>query len=785
MPAIGNVILPGKHWFRRNSLLLLALLLALGLTSCSNTRYLSEGQTLFVGRSVEVESEKELLEEKELETDLEEVLRPDPNFSIFGLRPTLWVYNIMGTPKKEKGIRSWIKNNIGEPPVLLEQVRPEVNVSLIENRLNNMGFFSPAVEYEVKQENRKASISYVARVDQVYRIKEVIYPQGDSLLNQAIKETQAESLLKPGDPYNLQTFIDERIRIDQELKNKGYFYFNPDFILFKVDSTLQDYAVKVYVRVKAETPAKARQSYRLNKIIVDTNFSIENDTLDLAEGVRVGKYYYFPDENTFRARTILDAVFLESGQLYTRRDHQLTLSRLMNLGVFQYVNARFTEADTAGGNFLNAHLYLTPMLKKSLRVELQGTTKSTGFAGPGITGNFRNRNFLGGAENFNVNVVGSYEVQVGGGQRSGLNSYEIGANAELQVPRFITPFNLRNIRSEFVPKTRFVLGINFLNRVQFFQMNSYHATYGYIWRPGRTVTHNFSPINLQYVHLLRQTPAFRKRLDDNPFLAQSFENQAIIGSLYNLTFNTQVLGARQHHFHFNVNLDASGNLARLIKSTTTSREASPQQPYTLFGAPFSQYARGEADLRYYLRTGPGKNNLATRLVLGAGIPYGNSSTLPYIKQFSIGGPNSIRAFRARSVGPGPYTQPDSVAFSFFDQTGDIKLESSVEYRFGILPFLKGAVFVDAGNIWLTEKVPPDKRGGKFVWSEVLEELAVGTGFGLRVDAQIFVIRFDLGIPVRVPSLPVGQRTVIDDFAPLSPSWRRQNLVLNIAIGYPF
>ena len=755
-----------------------------GLSGCSNTRYLSEGQQLYIGANVELQSDKQLPNEKEVEAELDELIRPKPNFSIFGLRPTLWVYNIMGTPRREKGIRSWIKNKVGEPPVLFEEVDPDLNVTIIDNRLNNQGYFQPEVTYETEEEDRKVTLNYLAQVNQPYRIKEVIFPQGDTLINKDIRETQKESLLDPGDIYNLDMLTQERERIDAELKNKGYYYFNPDFIIFKVDSTLRDQTLNVYVQVKKETPEQATTVYRINNVILDTNYSIGNDSLDLEEAVRVNQYYYFPDEDMFKSRNILQSVFLEKGAVYSRRDHQLTLSRLMGLGVFQYVNARFTEVDSLPNDQLDAHLFLTPMLKKSLRAELQGITTSTNFAGPHLVVDFRNRNALRGAELFQLNLTAGFESQVGGG--SSLTSYELGANAELHVPRFITPFQLSNVRSDFVPKTRFALGFNFLNRVQYFHMNSYNATYGYVWRPRRTVTHDFTPINLQYVHMLRQDPRFQQRLAENVFLQRSFADQAIIGSLYNFTFNTQVLGDRAHHFHFNVNLDASGNVANLFKRASTSVESTPEQPYTLFGSPFSQYFRNETDLRYYFRPGGSNGNtLAYRVIVGAGIPYGNSTSLPYIKQFSIGGPNSIRAFRARSIGPGTYNVPDTSANSFFDQTGDIKFETNLEYRFGIIPYLKGAVFVDAGNIWVTSKEPPDERGGLFSRSSFLEELAVGTGFGLRVDAQFFVLRFDLGIPVRVPYRPLGERTVIDEFAPLSPAWRRENLVLNIAVGYPF
>ncbi|MDX5347269.1 MAG: outer membrane protein assembly factor [Hymenobacteraceae bacterium] len=207
-------------------------------------------------------------------------------------------------------------------------------------------------------------------------------------------------------------------------------------------------------------------------------------------------------------------------------------------------------------------------------------------------------------------------------------------------------------------------------------------------------------------------------------------------------------------------------------------KATDDEPRTVIGQPYSQYSRFETDFRYYYKVGR-ESKIATRLIAGVGIPFGNSSTLPYVKQFTIGGTNSIRAFRARSIGPGTYKIPDELVQSFFDQTGDIKLETNIEYRFPISGFFKGALFVDAGNIWLL-KESADRPGGEFKASDFLNELAVGTGFGLRVDVEFFVLRFDFGIPVRVPY--EGGRNVISDF---SPGLGDNGFVLNIAVGYPF
>ncbi|HEY4652735.1 MAG TPA: BamA/TamA family outer membrane protein, partial [Pontibacter sp.] len=368
-----------------------------------------------------------------------------------------------------------------------------------------------------------------------------------------------------------------------------------------------------------------------------------------------------------------------------------------------------------------------------------------------------------------------------------LSSYQLGTQATLTIPRIVSPVELRNLRTEFVPKTRMSLGFDFLNRVRYYQMNSFNASYAYNWRPKKEFTHDITPINLQYVQLGKTTIAFDTLLAQNPFLRRSFEDQFIIGSIYQFTFTNQMETNRTHQFFDNFTVDGSGNLINGLQSLSGADEPEEDRPREIFGRPYSQYVRFENDFRYYFHITK-ESQIATRLLAGVGYAHGNSTVLPYVKQFSIGGPNSIRAFRARSIGPGTYNVPDSLFSSYFDQTGDMKLEANIEYRFPIAGFFKGAVFLDAGNVWLLRETrkpdgTPDKPGGLFEGNEFLAELAVGTGVGLRVDVQFFVLRFDLGIPVRVPHMPPGQRNVLSDF---KFGFKGENsMTLNIAIGYPF
>jgi hemolysin activation/secretion protein len=340
------------------------------------------------------------------------------------------------------------------------------------------------------------------------------------------------------------------------------------------------------------------------------------------------------------------------------------------------------------------------------------------------------------------------------------------------------------------------VGLDFQQRINYFQMNSFNVSYGYQWRETTTKSHEFFPIEMNYVKVSKITPEFQDILDQNPTLENSFQDQFIPGMRYSFTLNTQLkeqdipsYGEKKiatSNFYFRGNATASGNLINLVAKNTASSDE--QRPYQIFGLPYSQFLLGDVDFRYFWQMDR-RNRLVSRIAFGAGYAYGNSTTLPYIKQFASGGSSSIRAFPARSFGPGTYNVYDDPNYNdtyYVDQRGDIKVEGNVEFRYDIFKMVKGALFVDAGNIWLWKKDENDERGGvEFDANTFLKELAVGTGMGIRFDFNFFILRFDLGIPIRKPYLPEGERWVFDQIDFGSKAWRRENLVLNIAIGYPF
>lgn len=785
-----------------------ALLLGL-LASCSGTKFIPEGSKLYTGSTVKLVSntKEKLPNEATVQADLEAVITPKPNSSILGLRPKLYFWH-MGEGKT-KGLGHWLADKYGEEPVLLSAVDTSRVQGLMVNRLNNDGYFQPVVHSKVVVKDRTASVDYTARVNRPYTIKEIHFPERDTLLDRDIRSTQAGTLLKEGDIYNLQTFVNERTRIDAALKNKGYYYFAPDYLLFQVDSTLNN-QVNVYLKVKASIPKRAAQPYVLNRVTLNTDYTLNDTTLNKTPVMFRG-YRYYPDESMFKAKAITNAVFLYPDSLYRRRRSDQTLSRLMSLGTFRYVDMQFRPArnvpDSAEYGHLNAIVRMTQVPKKSIRAELQMNTSNI-FTGPAFVVQYRNRSALRGAEQLLVNANASFET--GKGALSGVTSTQYGLDAQLLVPRLITPpFNIRLVNSDFQPRTFFEAGYKLVSRTQYFREDIFNLGYGYTWKTKITNEQRFQPIDLQYLRLSNTQDVFEQLLQERPFLRQSFRQQFILGSGYTYTYNQQVLEQRRNQIYFSGGLQLSGNLAYLLQnlsgvSKTTNDDGT--RAYSLFGQQYSQYTQVNLEFRNYYRTSSNPtsgNKIATRLLIGAGVPYLNSSTMPYLKQYGIGGPNSVRAFNARGIGPGTYRPTDAQNESnsgFYDQVGDIRIEANAEYRQDLFPYVKGALFVDAGNVWLVNGDPsrptydengnPDGENGQFKFNTFLKQLAIGAGAGIRIDVQFFVIRLDAAYPLVYPyknsTFTVPSTTVpgqLDNIRANETGYKA--IKLNIGIGYPF
>tara|TARA_B100000949_G_scaffold32041_3_gene25465 strand:- start:172 stop:2388 length:2217 start_codon:yes stop_codon:yes gene_type:complete len=737
------------------------------LQSCAVKKYIPEDERLYTGASVEIKSDSIIENKDDLETVLEEALRPKPNSKFLGMRPGLHFYYKM--QQENPGfINRFFYKRMGEEPVYQSDVKPFEVEEILRNRMENRGFFYSEISSQFDEKEKEASGIYTVKASVPYTIASYTVDSLPQPVYSEIKKSVEQTKLKKGMRFDLSNMKLERERIDRELKNNGYYNFNSSFLIFEADTN--QYKKKqfdLFLRLKNEVPTKAIIPYKISKINVYAKYNSQDSTV--TDVTRFNEKNYINSANYFKPKHLDPFIILEEGQLYSPEDSRNTSRRLSTIGAYKFVNIQYKEKDSLQTDslaFLEANIYLSPLNKRAIRAELQAVTKSNSFAGPGLAVTYSNRNLFNGGETLNTTARVGYEVQLGSGSNSGNTSIDLGLKSELIFPRVIFPIKIDTDFFEYdIPKTKTSLGINYLSRSKLYTLLSGTAQFGYIWQANRYVTHEIIPISINYTKPSNTTPEFEEILDENPFLKRSFDQQFISGLNYSFTYNGMVDVSKKNQFFLNATVDIAGNSISLFGK---ENEMGKKE---FLGLEYAQFAKFDADFRYHFNFGK-EQVIATRLFGGYGYAYGNSDIVPYVKQYFSGGPYSVRAFRIRSLGPGTYNDADNPNNNYFDQTGNIRLEANIEYRFPIVSFFKGAVFADAGNIWNSKANPAYEGNDKFT-SNFIKELGMGAGVGLRVDIQGFVLRFDFAAPFHDPATEKGFNFDVTE------------TVFNFGIGYPF
>lgn len=754
-----------SHSYYLLSLLLVALML---FASCSNTKHIAEGDSLYIGARVSIkDNNAESKERKIIKNDLEGAVRPKPNSKFLGMRIKLTIYNLAGNPSKEKGIRKWLRKN-GEPPVLASTLNTSRNEKVLANRLENAGFFYSGINSHTETKRKKTKAYFDVITGPQYKVRKVYFPNDSTAISANIAATASKTLLKTGVPYNLSLIKGERDRIAKELTEKGYYYFKSDYIIVVADTSVGNFEMDLHIKPKYdEMPPEAENIYTISNIYVYPNYRLEKDSsADTKKNAVYHKGYYVIDrQKLFRPVVFEQAMQFQPDETYNRTEQNLSLSRLVSLGVFKFVKNHFDPIDNGQSPKLDAYYYLTPYPKKSLYFEVGAESQSDSKLGALAKVSWRNRNALKGAELFTIGLHGGYEFQSGGNvQRPG--GFEGGGEISLAIPRFIVPFFTILPSNAYVPHTTIRAAYDLSVRQNLYRIHSVKGSLGYVFKEDIRKEHQLFPININYV----KTDTLQSGVQANVNYSNIIFNGLIIGPTYEYTYNSQAAGFKADNYYFNGLIDFSGNILGLAQG------ASQDNPKRIFDAQYAQYMKYQVDGRYYKHFGINKNNIwASRLFFGVGFPNGNSRQLPNIKQFFSGGASSLRGFPSRLVGPGTFNE-DYLYHTrdYIETLGDIKLEVSSELRFNIYQFVNAGVFVDAGNIWTYYK---DARfpGGQFS-SNFYKELAFDAGAGVRLDFQIVLLRLDVAMPFRKPWLPEGQRWGFD---------RKDSPVFNLAIGYPF
>jgi Omp85 superfamily domain len=774
------------------------------LWGCSVSKYIPQGESLYTGAKIKIYADSSFTKKqnKAVHEQLVSIIRPIPNKTIFKFPYKVWLYYVLGEPKKKKSPRRWFREKFGEPPVLASKRAVSINTEIISNFLNNEGYFRSTASGDLLVNGKKANAVYTANVKPQYSIDSVVFVNKDSTtFEKNLQLAQENSFLKINQPYRFENIKLERERIDKALKLKGYYFFRPDFLIIKVDSNQKTQKVNLYLELKPNTLQTSLKQYRIKDILVyvDTQDSTRG-SIRTRRGIRV-----FDPKNAYNDKVFNDAIGFSSNRLYNSQVHDASLSRLINLRNFKFVKNRFELVNRSDSALINVIYDLTSLKNKSFQAELNALTRSNNLAGTLLGINWSNRNIFHGAEILKIGINTGFDFQLGGQRiNEKLNSYyRIAGDADLSFPRFLLPFyKIKTGRNQALPKTTINLGYERLLQkgVGFredsstysytqYTITSLRGSLNYSWRKNIEVEHSFTPLSINLIKPKNVSEEFIEKIvrsaaagniQDLLRYDKILDTRLILGGQYNITYTPKQPLNSKHYFYLNTGVDIAGNIAGLL---TKKQENSSKQ---LLNTIFEQYMRLDAEMRYYYDFTPNLR-LANRMILGYGLPYGNSKSLPYqVKQYFVGGSNSIRAFRARSLGPGGYNiNADSLAI-FTNAYGDIKLEMNTELRLKITSLFNFAAFVDAGNVWSAKYNENSfyTKDGVF-GKNFYKQIAVGGGLGLRLDFTYVKLRLDLATPFRKPWLPEKERWVINQIDPFTKTWRKENLILNIAVDYPF
>jgi len=765
--------------------LLLLILLSQAIFSCKVADKIPSQKRLYGGASVSVIRHDSLAggEVPEFKTLLEDATRPAPNTMLFGYPYKVAFNYFLGEKKKETGLKEWLRKRLGEEPVFVDAFMVDQNVTNLRSLLDSYGYFNARVQGELNEKKILGFAHYEVEPNQRYVIDSV-------LIDPPAEGEFYEDFLSFSQHYRLPRYFNlERIKLERQkmytsMRNIGYYYFRPEYINILVDSTQRPAHLIAKVAPREDIPAQAKRRYQINNIYVsiDTPTQVEqldenSSSFDFFRGLVLDDPAQKYKENIF-----LDAVAFRPGMLYNNDAVSVTNNRLLSLRNFRSIQSQFQVVNRLDSTLIDVYYNLQTNKRKAIHVEANALSRSSGLAGTQMSLSWRNSNIFRGAEKFEVGVNGNFEFQLGG-KRDNTEyneNYRTGAWTSLEFPRFIAPFiRIDPEVSNVLPKTLLRLSYeNFIKR-GLYNLNSANAEWGYAWTRGKGIEHAFKPFKFTFVKSSNLTSAFVDAIFDDPRLMTILDNNLIIGSGYEIVINPARY--KKGTMSYRGGVDVAGALLSLYDGLNKDRENLGK----VFGERYSKFVRLENEVRYrydFTRD----VSWANRAIAGVGIPFGDSYFLPFVNQFFVGGNNSLRAFRARGVGPGTHTiEGKGTAEKFLaTNTGDIKIEFNTELRYKLNSLLSTALFVDAGNVWMFKDAFIYDEGAIFS-KNFMKEMAVGGGIGFRLDFGIFIFRVDVATPFRKPWLEESERWVFDQINLKSKDWRRENIIWNFAVGLPF
>ncbi|MGE9516063.1 MAG: BamA/TamA family outer membrane protein [Solitalea-like symbiont of Acarus siro] len=738
------------------------LLLCISLQSCIS-KNIPNNDSLYTGAKITYTNTDKKQIDKVLKDKIKSLTTPRENTKLLGMPLKLWIYNL-ANPNSNRGLNKVLKN-FGEPPVLTSQVNIKENINTIKIAMENEGFFLNEVEGNLNNNKKTSKALYEIDAKQRWKFDTIeAYNKPESEVQEFINTSLNNTIIETDTYYSLDTLKAERERINLYLKQRGYFYFDPSYIVFYADTNTTKYQVRLQPKIKADVSKIAMQKWYINKIIINTDYKIKKDSEELNSNLYKDYSFNIMDKNPpfYKPQLFINNIFIRPYDLYNYDDHLLSIQRLMEKNIFSFVKVDFKQSSL--DQHLDVFFLLNSMKQRFIRIEIGSNIKSNNFLGSGINITHQNRNLFRQGEYLNVSLKTGLDYQISG-DKSVIksNAYNITLSSSLIFPRLVTPFYKVNAKKLISPKTKIGLDASLLNSPNNYRLLSLSLLAGYSFNSLPWFSHTINALDITYVLPQKISPEFQSELDKDPVKKRAFQKQYIVSTNYSVNYQNNTFLIKPIDYKLIGEIDAGGNILGLI-----------------FKSYFAQYIKLSTTGITYINLSPALQ-LANRLIIGYGYSYGNSYSLPYIKQFYVGGPYSIRAFRTRMLGPGAF-KPDEPS-TFRDEAGDIKLEFNTELRFPIVSMLKGAAFLDIGNIW-NLRHNETREGGKFTY-KFLNQLAIGTGLGLRIDISLFIIRLDVAFPIRMPWPTKGSNWVINHINPFDSNWRKENLIYNFAIGYPF
>ena len=769
---------------KKGILYTILLYLALSLASCSATKFVPDGSYLLDEVKIHTDN-------KEIKpSDMRLYVRQNPNSKWFStIKTQLYVYNWSGRDST-KWFNRFLRK-IGDAPVIYNESDAIRSQEEIAKAVQNLGYMGASVKRTTKTKKKKLKLFYEITSGKPYIVRTLKYDISDKKIAEYLRNDSTQSMLRKGMLFDVNVLDAERQRITDYLLCNGYYKFNKDYITYtadtarnthQVDLTLHLLPYKTYV---GDTP-KEHFQYKINKINFITDYDVLQSSALSSIEINDSLHYngfpiYYKDKLYLRPKVLVDNLRFASGDLYDERNVQKTYTYFGRLSALKYTNIRFFETQNGDSTQLNCYVMLTKSKHKSISFELEGTN-SAGDLGAAASVSFQHRNLFRGSETFMIKFRGAYEAI--SGLQPGYKNHnytEYGVETSINFPNFLFPFLTSDFKRRIKATTEFGLQYNYQLRPEFSRTIA-SASWSYKWTQKQKIQHRIDLLDISYLYLPWISSQFQEdyinKDKDNYILKYNYENRLIVRMGYNYSYNSAG-GALVNNtittnsYSIRAGFESAGNILYGISKMINMRKNKDGE-YAILGIPYAQYLKGDFDFAKNIIIDH-RNSLAFHAGIGIAVPYGNAKVVPFEKRYFSGGANSVRGWSVRNLGPGSFAGDGN----FMNQSGDIKLDASIEYRTRLFWKFRGAAFIDAGNIW-TIREYENQPGGVFVFDKFYKQIAVAYGLELRLDLDFFVLRFDGGMKAINPKYKKAK----ERYPIIHPRFSR-DFAFHFAVGYPF